>query len=209
MRPCGSAERRDAHRSREIANRSLIGAIVRAIQFDVIPRGGVLFIQMRDDQRIGPPVDVACGEPPTEIARRRGDRSPPPSRCAGPLDASPRCRHSPARARDHLLVVNAARSVHRPRLCRPGPRPQPPLNPSFAPRHVLVSTCLHSKCPPRDRVFGVVADTLCDEVRTFRTFRLHADLQTRLYWDQGFLLTTRPGGGDRSNLNQIQQQRAG
>jgi hypothetical protein len=32
-------------------------------------------------------------------------------------------------------------------------------------------------------VFGLVADTLCSEVRTFRALRLHIEPQTRLYWD--------------------------
>src|SRR6266851_4645297 len=46
-----------------------------------------------------------------------------------------------------VLIVNVAGSVHRCRLRRPGPRSQSPLDASFAPRHVLMSTRLHSKCP--------------------------------------------------------------
>jgi hypothetical protein len=44
-----------------------------------------------------------------------------------------------------LLVLNVARPLHRRGLRRPRPRAPPPLNPSFAPRQVLVSTPRHSK----------------------------------------------------------------
>ena len=51
-----------------------------------------------------------------------------------------------------VLVLNIPRSIHRRRLRLPGPRPQAPLDSSFAPRQFFVSTCVHSKCPPRFRV---------------------------------------------------------
>ena len=82
-----------------------------------------------------------------------------------------------------VLILHVARPIHRRRLRLPRPRPQPPLNSSFAPRHVLVSTCLHSKCPPASQSFWFGAVKLCYEVRTFRAFCLHAEPQTRLYWD--------------------------
>src|SRR5712691_3771831 len=47
-----------------------------------------------------------------------------------------------------VLVLDVARAVHRRRLRCPRPRPQPPLDSSFAPCHILMSTGLHSKCPP-------------------------------------------------------------
>jgi hypothetical protein len=50
-----------------------------------------------------------------------------------------------------VLILNVARRVHRPRLRVPRARFQPSGNPSFAPRQLLVSTRLHSKCPPRVR----------------------------------------------------------
>src|SRR5712691_13232170 len=79
-----------------------------------------------------------------------------------------------------VLIVNVAGAVHRCRLRRPGPRSQSPLDASFAPRHVLRSTRLHSKCPSWCQSFWLVAAKLCSEVRTFRAFRLHAEPQTPL-----------------------------
>src|SRR5262245_56533321 len=96
-----------------------------------------------------------------------------------------------------VLILNIARHVHRAWLRGPHPWSQPALNssstsrhlglssltPSFAPRQFLVSTRLHSKCPPRLRVQSCFAVNLCYVVRTFRAFRLLTEPQTRLYWD--------------------------
>jgi hypothetical protein len=79
-----------------------------------------------------------------------------------------------------VLILNIARLVHRSRLRLPHARSQPPLDPSFALRHLLMSTRLHSKCPPRLRACGLPTNELCYGVRTFRVFRLHAEPQTRL-----------------------------
>jgi len=81
-----------------------------------------------------------------------------------------------------VLVLDIARPVQRSRLRRPRPRSQSPLNSSFTPRHVLVSTRLHSKCPSWCQSFWLAAVKLCSEVRTFRAFCLQAEPQTRLYW---------------------------
>jgi hypothetical protein len=82
-----------------------------------------------------------------------------------------------------VLILNVAHRVHRARLRVPRPRLQPPFNPPFAPRHLLVSTRLHSKYPPVSQSFWLVAAKLCYQVRVFRAFCLHAEPQTRLYWD--------------------------
>jgi hypothetical protein len=76
------------------------------------------------------------------------------------------------------------RQAHRIDAVRnlPRPRSQSPLDPSFALRHILMSTRLHSKCPSWCQSFWLAAVKLCSEVRTFRAFCLHAEPQTRLYW---------------------------
>jgi len=62
--------------------------------------------------------------------------------------SSNRRQKSPAVVGIAVLVLHIARSVHRRRLCRPRPRSQASLDSPFAPRHILMFTRLHSKCPP-------------------------------------------------------------
>src|SRR3989337_2738411 len=69
-----------------------------------------------------------------------------------------------------VLVLDVARPIHRGRLRLPPPRPQPPLNPSFAPRNGLVSTRTHSKCPPASERSGLGTEKLCYGVRHFELF---------------------------------------
>jgi hypothetical protein len=83
-----------------------------------------------------------------------------------------------------VLILNVARRVHRPRLFRPRPRPQPSLDPAspprdrglpsllllVAPRPFLMSTRLHSKFPSWCQSFWLLAAKLCTGVRTFRVF---------------------------------------
>jgi hypothetical protein len=82
-----------------------------------------------------------------------------------------------------VLILKIAGPIHRRRLRRPRPRSQAPLDSPFALCHLLMSTRFHSKCPPRLRACGLATNELCYGVRTFRAFRLHAEPQTRLYWD--------------------------
>jgi hypothetical protein len=104
---------------------------------------------------------------------------------AGVLHQSMHRANSPARQPMDpiaVFILDIARTVHGSGLRRPGPRSQSPLNSSFTPRQLLVSTRLHSKCPSWCQSFWLAAVKLCSEVRTFRAFCLHAEPQTRLYW---------------------------
>ena len=126
------------------------------------------------------PIRDTAGAPSTP-PRARSIASTNPvccaNRCIAPIPplASPRIRSPCSYWMLRAVYIGL-------RLRRPRPRPQSPLNPSFAPRQLLVSTRLHSKYPPVSQSFWLVAAKLCYEVRVFRAFRLHAEPQTRLYW---------------------------
>src|SRR3990172_9419398 len=99
-----------------------------------------------------------------------------------PIDRfdQPRVPHQPMHGADAatrqsahavtVLVLDVTRAVHRRRLRRPRPGLQPLLDPLFATRQFLMSTCAHSKCPPVAERSGLGTVKLCYEVRHFELF---------------------------------------